>query len=214
MLWTSAFLLTRKMFPKWSFDLCKRMVSTIHAVFAVILCSISVQDWRCPVCPLASNSSPLQMRILELSLAYFIYDLVCCWLDNNIGIDNLAHHLVSIVGIGAGLAYEMCGSEIVATLLITEISSPFLHLRELIKELGYKSTLLNLAADVISFAVIFTLARMCVGPYLCYVTMSAKNPILIKAVGMGLVLVSAFWFYKIAKVVKYKLITKSTFKTC
>ncbi|KAJ0818639.1 putative TLC domain-containing protein [Helianthus annuus] len=50
--------------------------------------------------------------------------------------------------------------------------------------------------------------------YLCYVTMSAKNPILIKAVGMGLQLVSAFWFYKIAKVVKYKLITKSTFKTC
>ncbi|KAJ0536171.1 putative TLC domain-containing protein [Helianthus annuus] len=107
----------------------------------------------------------------------------------------------------------MCGSEIVATLLITEISSPFLHLRELLKELGYKNTLLNLAADV-SFAVIFTLARMCVGPYLCYVTMSAKNPILIKAVGMGLQLVSAFWFYKIAKVVKYKLITKSTFKTC
>ncbi|KAF5792517.1 putative TRAM/LAG1/CLN8 domain-containing protein [Helianthus annuus] len=121
-------------------------------------------------------------RILELSLAYFIYDLVCCWLDNNIGIDNLAHHLVSIVGIGAGLAYEMCGSEIVATLLITEISSPFLHLRELLKELGYKNTLLNLAADV-SFAVIFTLARMCVGPYLCYVTMSAKNPILIKQTG-------------------------------
>ncbi|KAF5792516.1 hypothetical protein HanXRQr2_Chr09g0406871 [Helianthus annuus] len=43
-LWTSAFLLTRKMFPKWSFNLCKRMVSTIHAVFAVILCSIFVQD--------------------------------------------------------------------------------------------------------------------------------------------------------------------------
>ncbi|MFS7972370.1 putative TLC domain-containing protein [Helianthus anomalus] len=128
------------MFPKWSFDLCKLMVSSIHAVFAVILCSISVQDWRCPVCPLASNSSPLQvrhrsikfsnlvnllpfvqilnlwycfffifafdiyrqMRVLELSLAYFIYDLVCCWFDNNKGIDNLAHHLVSIVGIGAG----------------------------------------------------------------------------------------------------------------
>ncbi|MFS7972378.1 putative TLC domain-containing protein [Helianthus anomalus] len=69
------------MFPKWSFDLCKRMVSSIHVVFAVILCSIFVQDWRCPM-------------FLELSLAYFIYDLVCCWLDNNIGIDNLAHHVI------------------------------------------------------------------------------------------------------------------------
>lgn len=37
----------------------------------------------------------------------------------------------------------------VASLWITEISSPFLHLRELLKELGYRDTDLNLAADVI-----------------------------------------------------------------
>lgn len=36
----------------------------------------------------------------------------------------------------------------VACLWITEISSPFLHLRELLKELGYKATNLNLAVDV------------------------------------------------------------------
>lgn len=36
----------------------------------------------------------------------------------------------------------------VATLWITEISSPFLHMRELLKELGYRDTDLNLAADV------------------------------------------------------------------
>lgn len=36
----------------------------------------------------------------------------------------------------------------VATLGITEISSPCLHMRELIKELRYRDTDLNLAADV------------------------------------------------------------------
>ena len=41
-----------------------------------------------------------------------------------------------------------CGSEIVASLWITEMSSPFLHLRELLKELGYRDTDLNLIADV------------------------------------------------------------------
>lgn len=210
--WTTTFLLCRKIFPKRSFDFCNRIVSTIHAVFAVVLSSISVQDWRCPVCPLASNSTQLQMRALGVTLAYLIYDLVCCLFDKNIKIDNSVHHLVSIVGIGAGLAYEKCGSEMVAALWITEISSPFLHLRELLKELGYKDTDVNLAADV-SFAVIFTLARMCFGPYLCYVTLSANNPILIKAMALGLQLVSAFWFYKIAKMVKYKLIKRSTSKT-
>jgi len=41
-----------------------------------------------------------------------------------------------------------CGSEMVAALWITEISSPFLHLREILKEIGYRDTDLNLAADV------------------------------------------------------------------
>jgi hypothetical protein len=31
---------------------------------------------------------------------------------------------------------------------VTEMSSPFLHLREILKELGYRDTPLNLAADV------------------------------------------------------------------
>lgn len=41
-----------------------------------------------------------------------------------------------------------CGSEVVGALWVTEISSPFLHWREIIKELGYKDTGLNLIADV------------------------------------------------------------------
>lgn len=44
--------------------------------------------------------------------------------------------------------YEQCGSEMVVALWLTEISSPFLHVRELLKELGYKDTDLNLIADV------------------------------------------------------------------
>ncbi|XP_052203286.1 uncharacterized protein LOC127808743 [Diospyros lotus] len=131
------------------------------------------------------------MRTLAVSLAYMIYDLGCCLFDNNAKLDNSIHHMVCIIGIGAGLAYEKCGSEMVAELWITEISSPFLHLREMLKELGYKDSDLNLAADI-SFAVIFTVARMVGGPYLAYVTISANNPLLIKAMALGLQLVSAF----------------------
>lgn len=106
--------------------------------------------------------------------------------------------------------YMQCGSEMVASLWITEISSPFLHLRELLKELGYRDTDLNLIADVstkihyisytkfaslwclmssidlilgspqLLFAVTFTVARMVCGPLLTYVTLSASNPLLIK----------------------------------
>uniref|UniRef100_A0A2N9I8W6 TLC domain-containing protein n=2 Tax=Fagus sylvatica TaxID=28930 RepID=A0A2N9I8W6_FAGSY len=148
------------------------------------------------------------METLAMTLSYMIYDLVCCLFDKRVKLDNAIHHLVSIVGIGAGLAYKKCGSEMVAALWITEISSPFLHTRELLKEFGYKDTDLNLAADIL-FAVTFTFARMGGGPYLAYVTLAASNPFVIKVMALGLQLVSAFWFYKIAAMVKYKL-TKRT----
>lgn len=38
----------------------------------------------------------------------------------------------------------------VAALWVTEVSSPFLHLRELLKEIGFRDTDLNLAVDVSS----------------------------------------------------------------
>ncbi|KAJ4965090.1 hypothetical protein NE237_016939 [Protea cynaroides] len=207
-LWSAAFILIRKIFSKRSFSFSNRIVSTIHASLAVTLCSLSVEDWGCPICPLASKSSPSQMKTLTVTLGYLIYDLGCCLFDNHANIDNTVHHLVSILGIGASLAYENCGTEIVAAVWITEISSPFLHMRELLKELGYKDTDLNLAADIL-FAVIFTFGRMVAGPYLTYVTVSADNPLLIKAMALGLQLVSAFWFYKIAKMVRYKLTRRS-----
>ncbi|XP_068313618.1 uncharacterized protein [Pyrus communis] len=207
--WTTAFLFIRKMLPKRSFDFCNRLVSTVHAAVAVTLASLSVQDWNCPVCPLASTSSPRQLKAQSVSLSYLIYDLVCCLFDKKFNPDNFFHHLVSIVGIGAGLSYQKCGSEMVAALWITELSSPFLHIRELLKELGYRDTDLYLAADIL-FAVIFTVARMVGGPYLTYVTLSANNPFIIKAMAAGLQLVSTFWFYKIARMVKYKLTKRTT----
>nr|CAD1822822.1 unnamed protein product [Ananas comosus var. bracteatus] len=202
--WATTFIFVRNLFPKRSFDFCNRIVSTIHATTAVCLASLSVQSWSCPVCPLASKSSPAQMKALAVSLSYLIYDLICCMFGHHFNFDNFVHHTVSIVGIGAGLAYEMCGSEMVAAMWITEISSPFLHMRELLKELGIRDTDLNLAVDIL-FAVIFSLARMVVGPYLTYVTLSANYPLLIKAMALGLQLVSAFWFYKILRMVRHKL---------
>ncbi|XP_030950594.1 TLC domain-containing protein 5-like [Quercus lobata] len=207
--WSTIFLLTRRVFSKLSFEFSNRIVSTIHATLAVILASLSVQDWRCPVCPLASKSSPKQMQTLAVTLSYMIYDLVCSLFNKKFKLDNSIHHLVSIVGMGAGLAYNKSGSELVAALWVSEISSPFLHLRELLKELGYKDTDLNLVADIL-FAAIFTFARMGCGSYITYLTVAANNPFVIKAMALSLLLVSAFWFYKIAAMVNYKLMKRTS----
>ncbi|CAI0436033.1 unnamed protein product [Linum tenue] len=206
--WTAAFILARNMFPKRSLEFCNRLVSTLHAILGVTLASLTVADWRRPVSPVAADSSPRQMQTLAVSLSYMIYDLGCCMFERRVDMANAVHHLVSIVGIGAGLAYQKCGTEMVAALWVTEISSPFLHLRELLKELGYRDTQFNFAADI-AFAAIFSFARMGCGPYLTYVVLAANNPLIIKAMGLGLQLVSAFWFYKIVRMVRYK-VTKWT----
>uniref|UniRef100_A0A0E0JGP2 TLC domain-containing protein n=1 Tax=Oryza punctata TaxID=4537 RepID=A0A0E0JGP2_ORYPU len=223
--WWTAFLLVRGVFfPKRSYDFCNRAVSTAHAVAAVSLACLSVADWSCPVCPLASASSPRQytnthtsyvvfliavagavvMKALAVTVSYMVYDAACCYLNDDVRVDNTVHHLVSIVGIAAGLAYRRCGTEMVASLFVTEISSPLLHLREILKEFGVKDTDLNLLVDIL-FAVIFSVARMGFGPYLTYVTVTADNPILIKAMATGLQLVSAYWFLRILRMVRYKL---------
>ena len=46
------------------------------------------------------------MRALAVTLAYMVYDAACCHLNGDTRLDNTVHHLVSIVGIGAGLAYQ------------------------------------------------------------------------------------------------------------
>ncbi|XP_030517360.2 TLC domain-containing protein 5-like [Rhodamnia argentea] len=206
--WTMAFLMMRRSFPKRSFEFCNRMVSTLHSALAVILASLSVQDWMSPISPLASKPSPLQTRALAVSLSYLIYDFACGLTGGRVNVDNTIHHLVSITGISGGLVYQKCGSELVAALWITELSSPFLHMRELLKELGYRDTDLNLATDI-AFAVIFSIARLVGGPYLLFKTLTSDNPFIIKVMALGLQLVSAFWFYKILRMVKYKL-TKRT----
>ncbi|XP_057975775.1 uncharacterized protein LOC131163084 isoform X2 [Malania oleifera] len=211
--WTTAFLLVRKIFPKRSFDFCSRIVSTTHASLAVALAIISVEDWTCSLCDLASRSSRQQAQTLAVSMAYLIYDLVCCAFHKKVELDNLIHHSVGIVGIWAALSYDLRGSGTVVTLCVAEVSTPFLHLREILKELGYRDTDLNLAADIL-FAVIFSFARMVIGPFLTYAMLSTScNPPLLKAMALGLQLISAFWFYKIVRMVKHKLFKRIPPKT-
>jgi hypothetical protein len=77
-LWSTAFLLVRALFPKRSYDFCNRAVSTMHAVAAVCLACLSVADWSCPVCPLAAASSPRQVYLFfQFFSVHIIIYTVC-----------------------------------------------------------------------------------------------------------------------------------------
>jgi len=89
--------------------------------------------------------------------------------------------------------------------MLMEVSNPFMHGREILKELKLKDSSLSLMNDV-SFALVFTIARIFVGPYVVFKTLEAPNsPVAVKVGAVGIQVVSLFWFWKIARMVAYKL---------
>lgn len=202
--WTAAFVVVRALLPKRSHDFCNRVVSLIHVAVSLLLSSLSVQDWHRIFWPLGAPPSPMQMLTMRVSLAYFVYDFFCCLFDSPIDRSNFVHHIVSISSLAYSVFYKKCGTEIVMCLWLSELSNPFMHARELLKELGLKETTLALANDV-CFALVFGIARIGLGPYLVYLTVFADNPIPVKVGALGIQFVSIFWFYKIARLAIYKL---------
>jgi hypothetical protein len=90
-----------------------------------------------------------------------------------------------------------CGTELVACLLLMEVSNPSMHLNQLLKELGRASTTLATANQLV-FALLFFLCRLCVGPLVVHAAVtSTTTPAVVKAGGIGILVVSLVWFRKV-----------------
>jgi hypothetical protein len=88
--------------------------------------------------------------------------------------------------------------------MLMELSNPFMHARELLKELNLKDTSYSFLNDV-CFASVFTFARMIVGPFVVFFTVQADGSPAVKVGAVGIQLVSILWFWRIARMVLYKL---------
>ncbi|KAL3695355.1 hypothetical protein R1sor_009431 [Riccia sorocarpa] len=194
---------------KRSWDFCNRCISMVHVFVCIYLCMASVRDWSRPLDGVGTASSPSEMRALKTSLAYFIYDFFCCLLDVKVDYANAVHHIVTIVGLGYGFVTQAYGPELIACLWLMELSNPFMHARELMKEAGIKDTPLNMLNDL-AFVVVFTLARLGAGPFVVYSTLKSEDPLTVKLGAVGIQVISIFWFYRIARMVVYKLTKKKT----
>jgi len=210
--WGLVYVLTRVALSGHSKDFCNRCVSLIHVVVSLYFGSISVANWSRPLDGVGAASTYPQMLAITVSLAYFIYDTICCAVELPFSMEFLIHHLLTLMGLVFGYVRQISGTELVACLVLMEVSNPFMHGRELLKELNLKDSPLSLANDVL-FALVFTVARIFVGPvvvYLCVV--SPTSPFAVKVGAVGIQVVSLLWFYKIARMVIYKLSKPKTRK--
>jgi hypothetical protein len=86
-----------------------------------------------------------------------------------------------------------------------EVSNPSMHLNQLLKEAGRSDSALAVANQAL-FALLFFVCRLLAGPVVVHATVaSPTTPTVVKAGGVGILVVSLLWFRTIASIALYKL---------
>ncbi|CAI5477755.1 unnamed protein product [Closterium sp. Yama58-4] len=194
--WALLFLTLRlSILSRVSFDFCNRAVSQVHVVIALAL-STRALNWSDPLGNFGGRNTLPQVQAMVISLSYFLYDFICCMFDVTFDWANAFHHVFSIAGFAFGLISGRCGEELMACLWLVELSNPFMHAREMLRELDAPKSALTFAVDL-AFLISFTIARMVVGPVVTWQTVIGTSPTAVKVGAVAIQAVSTFWFSKI-----------------
>ena len=122
------------------------------------------------------------------------------------------HHILTAVLLIYVLYYEFGGSEVCRIIVLYEISTPFLGLRSILRDIGLKKHIITIATEIL-FYLAFFIVRICIGSYIIYsITIQSdtkrhSNHILVKSLLCLLQLLQYHWFYVCTKLVATKIIT-------
>lgn len=207
--WTLLFIVLRfAVLRGYSSEFSNRVVSLIHALLAIFTTTWAIDNWGDPWAGIGGPTTAKQMKCLTISLSYFTYDfLTCLVIEDNL--PNAFHHVATMMGLAVGVLDGTCGTELVECLFLMEISNPFMHVKFLIKDYEKKGGRLPAALTTVNevlFVLAFFVCRLVIGPVLVYHTVASETThVLVKAGGVGILLVSIFWFRLICQVAAYKL---------
>eukprot|EP01039_Chlorochromonas_danica_P009500 gene9500-10502_t len=166
-------------------------VSSVHAVVAV--CWTSYAAYEDPIKSAGGESTYLEAAWLATSLGYYILDSIVCILYVPDG-EALLHHAACVFGQIGALVYNRCGYNLVLTMLIAEVSTPFLNAFS--AEFFPKGSLGYMICQVV-FAVLFLIARIVLEPFLAYDLMTSEAPFLTKTACVTLIVLSVYWAAKV-----------------
>ena len=186
--------------------------STVHAVVVVaftfyIMAFGLLGEYR------VISKSPLGFITLQVSLGYFVADIVITLLDPKLRSDNikgsLMHHLAGIIGIGLCLYFQGKLMYFIVGRLISEASTPFVNLRWILNEFHITDGKLFKTAAYGMLVTFFT-ARIVTMPWYWYETYHCfmhpagivVDPFLkVWPICIFLVfdMLNLYWFYRIAR---------------
>jgi hypothetical protein len=201
--WFTGYLFVRHVLVRsFSADGANRMVSLVHSIVGIVLPIKAINFARLRT-DVGTPVTEAQMSALTTSLGYFAYDTLCCLAielaEGRLDVATLLHHVATLAGLCVGVFQRVSGHELLLCLLLMEISNPFMHLRFLLREAGRGKGFLADVNDLI-FVSTFLLSRNVLGvPVVYYTVISPSTPLLVKAGGLGILLVSWFWTGKLLK---------------
>eukprot|EP00919_Chromeraceae_sp_WS-2016_P036619 GHVR01086934.1.p1 GENE.GHVR01086934.1~~GHVR01086934.1.p1 ORF type:complete len:248 (+),score=50.20 GHVR01086934.1:61-804(+) len=178
-----------------------KIISTLHAVSVSTLAwwglyispynIWSTQGWGKPF-------SRRERLISNLSLGYFIFDMIysIVWEKSY---DIALHHISVCYGLITALYLNISSKEMLMCMSLTEMSTPFLNIRNLTKSYRKKNkfTIFELSSWV--FGLVFLVVRIVLGPFVVVNTLYNDNPFAVKQGAFLVQVLSIWWMGRIAK---------------
>ena len=157
-------------------DIRNRIVSFAHGLF-VICYSTYRLTWEMEY---GETNYKYENTMINISMGYFFYDTFAMILLNTHDTFILVHHSIVVSGIYVCLLTNIAATDIMAGFFISEVSNPFMHIKEILKAYDLTSTRFFLWNEI-SFYVIYLIFRIPVGIPLVYdVCVSENSPVYMK----------------------------------
>nr|CAB3267039.1 transmembrane protein 136 [Phallusia mammillata] len=223
--WYTLYRAMKRIFKNKSPEYSCRIITLLHAlIITVAACYVTFFNGTNPYKSLGLINTSVQLTIITTSFGYFLYDFTWCLYYKTEGPVMLLHHVISISFMGICLHLGVSGTEVVATIFGSEITSVFLNttpfslkrrtcpskrghkLRWFLKEHNhYTGKPEGFIVDLI-FVLLFLFVRIGVGGHLAIrVWVSQTSPLLVKLGGTLFYGVNCIFLVQIYSFARYRL---------
>ena len=126
-------------------DFRNRIVSIIHGVLILIFSTYNTFFVHSGC---GENNTRFETIIINFTNGYFAYDFVAMAYLGILDRSMTIHHSICIGGLTAGLISGKSAEVLVGALFLTEISNPSMHIRNILRLLGFRYTKAYETAEV------------------------------------------------------------------
>lgn len=118
-------------------DFRNRIVSITHGLFILFLSAYNTFFVHSGC---GEKNTRFEAIIMNFTNGYFAYDFVAMAYLGILDKSMTIHHLICIGGLSAGLWTGLSADVLVSALFLTEISNPSMHMRNMLRLLGFRYT--------------------------------------------------------------------------